>query len=283
MSAEQYSAQEARELLGYPTAREFKKAIDEGFVADADYEGEDKTPYWSRNCLDRSEPLSLTGIAKLAGVDRTTPQKWHRAPTGKSARGSLKRTAYPLKSVAEKMGVAVPGFEDAHYPRRVVVAFLKAIGYMDKRGRLVAEIQQKGPGRWSPVEPTIDPRRMLVDANGIHEVTGEHFAVDPLTRGRLRHYASHATNVLGYISKPVFDSSLAKGRVPEADGYDELERPYWWLETLQRHLADVAERKQMRKAGPEPDGYTEDGKPFRLLPGDSYYARKVDEANPEKT
>lgn len=273
MSDERYHNKQLREILGYQSTREIDKALKAGELAPPDGE-DDEGRYWSAEVLDSAMPLSLPLIAKLAGVHGATPQKWHRSPTGKAARGYEKNTPHPIKSVADAMGAAVPQFDEIIYPRRVVVAFLKAIGYMDDKGRLVKEIQNKGPGRWSPVKPTVDPRPVTDPAEAVDSRTGKPLALDPVTRGRYRYYAAHAAEVLGYASKGIFDQSLSKGRVPPADGYDELQRPFWWLETLEGHKAEVEERKLQAKAGPQPDGYTEDGQPYRLLPGDSYYAKK---------
>ncbi|MER6126553.1 hypothetical protein ABT173_28840 [Streptomyces sp. NPDC001795] len=272
MSDDRYYMQQVRALLGYQSAREVDQAVKRGEL-DAPEGEDDKGPYWSAESLDAAMPLSLGLIAKLAGVHGATPQKWHRSPTGKAARGYEKNTPYPMKSVADAMGVAVPQFEEAVYPRRVVVAFLKAIGYMDDRGRLVKEIQNKGPGRWSPVRPTVDPRPV---PEAEEEQGGKRLQLDPLTRGRYRYYAVHAAEKLGYSSKAVFDQSLAKKRVPPADGYDEIQRPFWWVETLEAHLTEIEDRKRRAKAGPEPDGYTPEGQPYRLLPQDSYYAQQGD-------
>ncbi|MCX4784046.1 hypothetical protein [Streptomyces sp. NBC_01264] len=278
MARERYYAQEAREILGYQSAEAFEQALENSHVPPADGEDEELGPFWFIESLGRDETLSLGEIAKLAGVNRATPQKWHRSPTGKAARGYEKATPHPMRSVAEAMGVPAPEADEARprYPRRVVVGFLKAIGYMDARGQLVEEIQNKGPGRWVPVKPTIDPHPVK-DAEALDPKTKKPLTVDPLTRGRLRHYAPHASAVLGYKDVGVFEQSLNKGRVPKADGYDELQRPYWWLETLEGHKADAADRKEKRQAGPEPDGYTTEGQPFRLLPEDNYYAKKAAE------
>ncbi|WP_329020514.1 hypothetical protein [Streptomyces sp. NBC_01601] len=281
MSGDRFNTKQVQALLGYQSEREIDQAVQRGELPAADGEGE-AGRYWSKESLDQSAPLGLSAIAELAGVHGATPQKWHRSPTGKAARGYEKKTPHPIKSVADAMGTDVPQFDEIIYPRRVVVAFLKAIGYMDAEGRLVEEIQNKGAGRWSPVKPTIDPRPVTDPEEAVDSRTGKPLALDPVTRGRYRYYAVHAAPKLGYASKPVFDQSLNKGRVPAADGYDELQRPFWWLETLEAHLAGAEERKLQAKAGPKPDGYTDDGKPYRLLPDDGHYAQKGEAGAAEK-
>ncbi|MFF9785700.1 hypothetical protein [Streptomyces nigrescens] len=275
MSDDRYDAQQVRQLLGYQSKKAFEQGLDNGEVAQPDGYGEDQEPFWFPESLNGGVPLSLGDIAQLAGVDRSAPQKWHRSPTGKAARGYEKATPHPMKTVAAAMGVPVPEADEAHprYPRRVVVGFLKAIGYMDARGRLVKEIQNKGPGRWVPVNPTIDPHPVKNPDEAVDSKTNKPLALDPLTKGRYRHYVPHAREVLGYQTVSAFNAALSKGRAPKADAYDELQRPFWFLETLEWHKAEAQERKEKRLAGREPDGYTEDGKPYYLLPEDSYYAK----------
>ena len=135
----------------------------------------------------------------------------------------------------------------------------------------------------APVKPTVDPHPVSDPEKAVDSRTGKPLALDPVTRGRYRYYAVHAAEVLGYKSKPAFDQSLSLGRVPKADGYDEIQRPFWWLETLEGHLAQIEEQKQKAKAGPEPDGYTSEGQPYRLLPGDSYYAQKGEADGPKRS
>jgi hypothetical protein len=195
------------------------------------------------------DSLNLSEIARLAGVNRGTPQKWHRLPPGQEDADALP----PLRAVAQAMGVEVPDVDAARprYPRKVVEAFLKAVGYMDDSGALVEAIKTKSMGRWLPVEPTVDPR----------------------PGHRRRYYVPHVAKELGR-EVPSFEQSRSRGRFPEPDGYDELFRPFWFSETIEKYKQRLQDRKERVGAGPEPDGYTEDGQPYRLLPADSYYARK---------
>ncbi|MEO3976802.1 hypothetical protein [Streptomyces sp. CAU 1734] len=225
------------------------------------------------------ELLNLTDIAKLAGVNRTTAQNWHKGKgKGKSPKdGGAEEALPPLPSVAKAMKVETPEADDKtpRYPRSVVVALLKAVGYMDEDGNPVEEIQKKGPGRWSPVKPTVDPNR----AEQPDPDSGRKpFSVSPGTGGRYRYYVPHAWSIAGFGSEVSFTSSRSYGRAPEQDGTDELGRPFWWLETLEKWKEDAPERQARRYAGRRPDGYTAEGEPFRLLPGDNYYARKAAES-----
>ncbi|WP_217223130.1 hypothetical protein [Streptomyces anulatus] len=182
-------------------------------------------------------------------MSRQTAQRWHKAPP-QHAKNKKPPLPSALKKVAADLGVEVPEAADDRrdpaYPRRVVEAFLKAVGYMNPDGSLVEEIQQKGGGRWLPVRPTIDP-------------TG---------RGRtpkLRYYVPHVAQELDYSSTQALEQARSKGRIPDPDGYDELFRPFWYIETLEQHKKDRGQRR--RKAEPEeaPDGHDEEGRPYKLL------------------
>jgi hypothetical protein len=207
--------------------------------------------------------LSLSDIAKMTGVARGTPQKWHSAPRGRGAHGYHPVIPSPLRKVAKDMGVEVPEAEGTRpkYPRKVVVAFLKAIGYMDKDGALVPEIQQKGPGRWTPVEPTIDPRPVPQP----DPASGERLAVDPTTGGRWRYYVPHTSEHLGFPTVEKFEQALARGRVVEPVDYDELGRPYWFFETLENFKTPRQQPEAGEGTEGGPDGYTADGQPYRLI------------------
>ncbi|TLQ39288.1 hypothetical protein [Streptomyces marianii] len=222
----------------------------------------------------KDDLLSLNEIAKLADVSRQAAQKWHKPPAHKKPRQGETEVESALRSVARAMGVEVPeSYDDSpRYPRKVVVAFLKAVGYMDENESLMP--RRGGKGKWTPAEPTIDPHRVEQPDPA---VGGKPLKVDPQTGGRYRYYVPHAWAIAGFGSETSFNASRTRGRAPEPDGIDELERPYWWLETLEGWKADAPERKAKRYAGRRPDGYTPDGQPFRLLPGDNYYARKAAE------
>ena len=216
--------------------------------------------------------VNLSEIGRILGVNRTTVQKWHAYKGG--TEGSAKPES-PLLSVAQAMNCPTPEAIDTdqpQYPWQVVVAFAKATGYMDADGNLVPQIQNKGKGRWSPVEMTIDP---YVDPK------------DPKNRklrnNRRRYYSNHAADLL-----KIKYSSLRQLRVrgdnavlpfPEPDGMDELARPYWWLETLQTRMQQVHDQKDRRGSGPEPDGYLENGQPYWNAGPDNYWVRKWEEAN----
>ncbi|MEW1760414.1 hypothetical protein AB0393_28370 [Streptomyces cyaneofuscatus] len=213
----------------------------------------------------KDELLNLSEIARLAGVARTAAQKWHKVPrkTGGDP---------PLRLVAKAMKVRVPEADDEapRYPRKVVVAFLKAVGYMNADESLME--RPSGKGKWVPSGKTIDPRR----AEQPDPDSGEKpFEVDPQTGGRYRYYVPHAWEKAGFGSEVSFTSSRSRGRAPDADGIDELERPYWYAETLEAWKAGAPARKAERYASRviPPDGYTKEGQPYRLLPGENYYSR----------
>ncbi|MFF8994011.1 hypothetical protein ACF09H_29605 [Streptomyces sp. NPDC014983] len=194
---------------------------------------------------DDFELLGLTEIGKLAGVSRQTAQRWHKAPP-QHEKNKKPELPSALQKVAKDLGIEVP---EAHadrprYPRVVVEAFLKGIGYMDANGKLVPEIQNKGRGRWLPVKPTIDPA----------------------SRGRkptLRYYVPHAAQELGYATTEAFEQARAKGVGPGPDGHDELFRPFWYGDTLEEYKKQRGQRR--KKAQPEPDGFDKDGRPYKLL------------------
>jgi transcriptional regulator with XRE-family HTH domain len=213
----------------------------------------------------KDELLTLNEIAKLAGVGRQAAQKWHQV--ARKTGGEP-----PLRLVAKAMGVKVPEANDEspRYPRKVVVAFLKAVGYMNEDESLME--RRAGKGKWAPAKPTIDPRPVKQPDPDSGE---KPFKVDPQTGGRYRYYNPHAWELAGFGSENSFTSSRTLGRAPEPDGIDELERPYWFAETLEQWKAGAPERKALRYAGRQPDGFTPEGQPFRLLPGDNYYAKKA--------
>ncbi|WP_432156121.1 hypothetical protein [Streptomyces sp. bgisy153] len=193
------------------------------------------------------ELLSLTEIGKLAGVSRQTAQRWHSAPP-QHAKNRKPALASALQKVAKDLEVEVPEAhgERPRYPRRVVEAFLKAIGYMNPDGSLVEEIQQKGGGRWLPVRPTVDP-------------TG---------RGRnpkLRYYVPHVAQELDYASTEALEQARARDRIPEPDGHDELFRPFWYIETLEKHKKERGQRRRKAEPEEEPDGFDTEGRPYKLL------------------
>ncbi|MCX4826543.1 hypothetical protein OG883_43685 [Streptomyces sp. NBC_01142] len=215
----------------------------------------------------KDELLTLNEIAKLAGVGRQAAQKWHQV--ARKTGGEP-----PLRMVAKAMDVKVPEANDEspRYPRKVVVAFLKAVGYMNADESLME--RRGGRGKWAPAKPTIDPRRAEQPGPDSGEKPLE---VDRETGGRLRYYNAHAWEIAGFGSENSFTSSRTLGRAPAPDGIDELERPYWFRETLEEWAAGADERKAERYAGRQPDGFTPEGQPFRLLPGDNYYAKKAAE------
>ncbi|MEU0375237.1 hypothetical protein ABZ070_34825 [Streptomyces sp. NPDC006283] len=194
------------------------------------------------------ELLGLTEIARLACVSRQTAQRWHKAPP-QHAKDKKPPLPSALQKVAKDLGVEVPEAQEdrPRYPRMVVEAYLKAIGYMEADGSLVEGVQQKGGGRWLPVRPTVDPAG---------------------SRGRkvkLRHYVPHAAKELGYSSTASFERSRSLDRIPEPDGHDELFRPFWYIETLKEHKAKRGQRRRKAAAEPQPDGFDSDGRPYKLL------------------
>ncbi|MER0477205.1 hypothetical protein ABR737_02325 [Streptomyces sp. Edi2] len=241
----------------------------------------------------KDELLNLSEIARLAGVGRTAAQKWHAVPRKSGGLPPLRLVAKALEDNAREAegregeapegeapetealeGQAPEGSGDAPplYPREVVVAFLKAVGYMNADESPME--RRAGKGKWAPARPTIDPRR----AKQPDPDSGEKpFKVDRQTGGRYRYYVPHAWEMAGFGSENSFTSSKTHGRAPEPDGIDELERPYWFAETLEAWKAGAEERKAERYASRTvaPDGYTSTGQPYRVLPGTNYYARQA--------
>lgn len=212
--------------------------------------------------------LNLSEIARELGVDRTAVQKWHRWQRQKAGQkqdagasgpeaareAASPKVERPLLSVAAAMEIEVPEAEHPtrpQYPWAVVEAFAKATGYMNADGEVVEEVRSKGKGRWTPVEPTIDPR--------------EHH--------RRRFYLNHAAALLE-IEVGSLRAMRTRGTFVKEDGYDELARPYWWLETLQTRQNRIKERHDRRRAGPEPDGYLPNGQPFWRAGPENYWTRR---------
>ncbi|MER8119110.1 hypothetical protein [Streptomyces sp. NPDC094031] len=232
----------------------------------------------------KDDLLTLNEIANLAGVGRQAAAKWHHL--ARKTGGEP-----PLRLVAKAMGVETPEANDdsPRYPRRVVVAFLQAVGYMN--GDESPMERREGRGKWTPTRPTIDPRPIEAfdpeeqgEEPGIEEQDAEASGAEPArkpldvdrsTGRRLRYYNAHAWEIAGFGSENSFTTSRTRGRVIDPDGIDELERPYWFRETLEQWAQGAEDRKAARFAGPEPDGFTVEGQPFRLLPGDNYYVKKA--------
>ncbi|MER0476959.1 hypothetical protein ABR737_01070 [Streptomyces sp. Edi2] len=192
-------------------------------------------PFWFLQTFS----MSLSDMAEELGVLRQTVQKWHRAPKAGRARPTTPESA--LKAVAAAMKMAVPEAdrEQPRYPRAVFVAYCKAVGYMDEDENLVPElqarIQQKKRGRWRPVHPTIEPG----------------------PQGRRRYYINHASEVTGLSENslrvwatPGVQESGERS-FPAPDGLDEMDRPYWFLETLGGYKTRRKRSERMLPAEPK--------------------------------
>ncbi|MFG2210544.1 hypothetical protein [Streptomyces sp. NPDC048638] len=248
--------------------------------------------------VHKDELLNLSEIARLAGVARTAAQKWHKVPRKTGGEPPLLLVVKALEANARDAEALEGGPPDAEapdsqevqgeetegeeaeeggehpplYSREVVVAFLKAVGYMNADESPME--RRVGKGKWAPTHPTIDPRRAQQPAPDSGQ---KPLKVDPRTGGRIRYYLPHAWKLAGFGSENSFSSSKTHGRAPLPDGIDELERPYWFAETLEAWKAGAEERKVERYASRTvpPDGYTSEGQPYRVLPGTNYYARKA--------
>ncbi|MFK0296324.1 helix-turn-helix domain-containing protein [Streptomyces sp. NPDC090442] len=154
----------------------------------------------------KDDSMSLTDIAREAGVARQTAQRWHK---GRTQRGKV--TPSPLRAIAEAKGIEIPEADATRprYPRSVVVAFWKAVGYMDAKGEFIPEIQEI-VGRWLPVAPTIDPR--------------------PGARRRI--YTNHIAEAMGTNTETVEMRRHRDETFPDPDDTDELGRSYWFGRTL---------------------------------------------------
>ncbi|MET8605726.1 hypothetical protein ABZV92_19505 [Streptomyces rubiginosohelvolus] len=183
-----------------------------------------------------SSTMSLSEMAREVGVSRQAVARWHRRP-GKTARETTHIS--PLRSVAEAMEIEVPEADAARprYPRSVFVAYCQAVGLMDEDGNLVPEIQeriaQKKAGRWTPVRPTLQPG------------TGSR---------RRRYYAAHVAEQTGLEEQTIsYYAAQVTGRsFPAPDGIDEMDRPFWFLETFQRYRT-MAQRQARMQPADQPD------------------------------
>ncbi|MEJ8640013.1 helix-turn-helix transcriptional regulator [Streptomyces sp. MS2.AVA.5] len=182
-----------------------------------------------------STSMSLSDMGREIGVARQTVQRWHRTSPEGPARATTPVSA--LKAVAEAMNVAVPEADAERaprYPRKVFVAFCQAVGYMDEDGNLVPELQeriaQKKRGRWYPVKPTLDPgkgRRRRYYVNHVAELTG-------LEQDTVAYYATPGVN---------------QGRsFPAPDGLDEMDRPFWFRETISKYRTRAQRQERMQPA-----------------------------------
>lgn len=175
----------------------------------------------------RTEPLSLSDIARVLGLSRTAPQKWHKPPVQAATGGKTPAHKPALHAVAEAIGADLgPDVLQSprpRYPVAVVLALGKALGYLDDRGRLAGE--RHGKGRWFPAAPTTDP-----------------------ATGKKRHYVNHLAAALG-ITTGAIEMSLHRDAFTKPDGTDEMGRIFWWTPTV---------NKILKKAGadtrPGPEG-----------------------------
>ncbi|WP_372412630.1 hypothetical protein [Streptomyces luteireticuli] len=164
--------------------------------------------------MTRSDELmTLQEIADAYGVTKTAAHKWHKAP---SQRDQPPRDPSPLRTVAKAMGVEVPEADEARprYPREVVEAFAKAVGYARPDGKPITEIL--GKRRWLPIAPTIDPH----------------------PGGRRRYYINHVAAHLGVKVPSIERYRVRHDDFPESDGpeevgrVDELGRAFWFAESI---------------------------------------------------
>ncbi|MFD3422454.1 hypothetical protein [Streptomyces decoyicus] len=217
--------------------------------------------------------LTDAEIARWFGVGNAAVSKWRAGQNQSAAQGRPRKTP-AFKAIADALGVELPG--GAATPKEVVEAFGKAVGYLDERGDLIPEIQNKPKGRWLPVRPTIDP---VVDEKG---------------QLRKRFYSPHVCDEYGIADSTLKMWQLRDSRFPEHHT-DEISRSYWYEEQLEIWDAILAERDEQKEAGPRPQGRDDQGRPYRylrratdradgldasgrayqLLPADSYWARSA--------
>ncbi|GGX51927.1 hypothetical protein [Streptomyces noursei] len=199
--------------------------------------------------------LSDAEIAKWFGVGTAAVGKWRVSQNQATAPGQPRKKP-AFEAIAEALKVSLPS--GAAVPRSVVVAFGKAVGYLDETGSLIPEIQDK-PRRWQPAYPTIDP---------IRGKSGE---------VRKRWYAPHLSARYGVSDSAI---SMWKARDPEFPQAhkDEMGRAFWYDEQLEVWDGVRERREQEKGAGPKPHGYTSDGKPYRHLSSVTDHADGVDSA-----
>ncbi|MEV1040442.1 hypothetical protein AB0J01_27885 [Streptomyces sp. NPDC050204] len=217
---------------------------------------------------DTSAPQKLTDeqVAEWFGVAVSAANKW-RVGQVQSAQPDKLKTP-PFSRTAKAMGLRIGAKDKTNgvVPREIVEAFGKAVGYLNEEGELIRETRK---GRWTPSAPTIDP---VPDKNG---------------QPRMRWYVPQVAERYGV---PVGRVNVwrVRGKLPGAHK-DELSRVFWYV-------SDLDEWDAKAEAGPEPDGFDGEGRPFqylskvtdradgvdsktgrayKLLPADNYYAKKA--------
>ncbi|WP_141747677.1 hypothetical protein [Streptomyces nanshensis] len=204
-------------------------------------------PYWYRSTLFYHQPedsLSLADIAREYRVSRQTAQRWHK---GAVRNGKAPAIPSALQATAALMEVPLPELAQPRprYPRQVVQAFAKGVGFLNDKGEFVEELVGRTQGRWLPLEPTVDPR----------------------PEGLRRMYLPHVAAELGWEGASIAPiRSRHQLDFPEEDGHDELARPYWFPFTIEDYKRYLTRRRMDRVGAPEPDGYDEDGEPYWLPP-----------------
>ncbi|WP_424216005.1 hypothetical protein ACN20G_28065 (plasmid) [Streptomyces sp. BI20] len=159
--------------------------------------------------------MNLDEIADMFGVARQTAQRWHR-----NRPGVTHKRPPALRAVAHALGRDIPEADEDRplYPRSILTAFGKGVGYLDGRGRRI-ELQSAGQ-KWLPVEPTYEPGGR-----------------------RRRWYLNHVADHTG-IAKGTLEVRRSRGAMPksdgpeELDGLDELGRPFWYPATLNKWARD---------------------------------------------
>ncbi|WP_431984157.1 hypothetical protein [Streptomyces qinglanensis] len=207
-------------------------------------------------------------IAAWFRVNYSTVGKWR---VGQSQAAARARRKPAFKAVAETLGVSLP--DQAAVPRSLVLAFGKAVGYLNEQGEIIPEVQELSR-RWQPIYPTIDP---------VSREDG---------KPRLRLYSKHVCARYG-ISNAWLDVLKANDEEFPASQTDELGRVFWYEEQLEAWDEVLDRRRREKEAGPAPHGYDSQGRPYRylsrvtevadgvesstgrayrLLPADSYWA-----------
>lgn len=190
-------------------------------------------------------------IAKWFQVSPSTVGKWRN---GQPQAGTTRPRRKPaFKAISETLKVPLPN--QAAVPRSLVLAFGKAVGYLDEKGEIIPEVHELSH-RWQPVRPTIDP------------------APRKGQKPRLRLYQNHVCEKYG-LSNAKLDMLKLRNEDFPASQTDELGRVFWYEEQLEEW---DHQRQQKKEAGPPPDGYDDKGRPYRYVSRKNYAADGLEPA-----
>lgn len=190
----------------------------------------------ARRPAPAGEGLTRAQIAQWFGVAEQTVAKWIVGQ--KQAHGEIRTPAFIM--IAETLEIDYTPSQST-VPRAIVEAFGKAVGYLDEDNNALDAGQGKR-GTWLPAKPTIDP---LPNADG---------------KPRKRWYRDHVADELGYSVRTVAGLPSRDPEFPR--NFDEMGRVFLYDEDLDAYTEILAKRDKARN---QPDGYDEQGRPWRFL------------------